>query len=295
MTRGDLLAGIVLSAAGIGVLSAMDATAKSLGAVLSPFQIGFVRYLGAALWLVPVIVLTRGAWPRRRNMGRHAARAALLALTAGLFFYAVVHLPLAIATALWMSAPVYVSLLGVVLLKERFTGGLALAVLLGLAGSLVIVMGGAPIETGSNAKGLAWGAAILAPVSYASALLLLKHHAEDESAASMTLAQSLIAALLFLPLALPGLSVPSGGPWLQIALVGLLGAVGIMLLTTGLRRVPASVFSILDYTGLLWAAAFGALLFAEIPGPQFWAGGGMIVAACAISARAGRRAAPVST
>jgi len=218
-----------------------------------------------------------------------------MALTAGLFFYAVVHLPLAIATALWMSAPVYVSLLGVVLLKERFTTGLALAVLLGLAGSLVIVLGAAPLETGGSAEGLAWGAAILAPVSYASALLLLKHHAEDESAASMTLAQSLIAALLFLPLALPGFSVPDGGPWLQIALVGLLGAIGIMLLTTGLRRVPASVFSVLDYTGLLWAAAFGALLFAEIPGPLFWAGGGMIVAACAISARAGRRAAPVST
>src|SRR5690606_27716874 len=96
-----LLSGILLSAAGIGVLSAMDATAKSLGASLSPFQIGFVRYLGAALWLIPVIAATRGAWPQRRNLRRHALRAALMALTAALFFHAIVHLPLAIATALW--------------------------------------------------------------------------------------------------------------------------------------------------------------------------------------------------
>ena len=290
MTR--VLAGILFSAAGIAVLGAMDATAKSLGASLSPFQIGFVRYLGSALWLVPFIVLTRGAWPKRRNVGRHAARAALMALTAGLFFYAVVHLPLAIATALWMSAPVYVSVLGVVLLKERFTIGLVLAVLLGLAGSLIIVTGGASVGTGDSAEWPAWGAAILAPVSYASALLLLKHHAEDESAAAMTFAQSLIAALLFLPLALPGLGadLPGSPPWLQVALVGLLGAVGIMLLTTGLRRVPASVFSVLDYTGLLGAAAFGALFFAEVPGPQFWAGGGLIIAACALGARSGRAA-----
>lgn len=283
-----LLSGILLSAAGIAVLTAMDATAKALGATLSPFQIGFVRYLGAAIWLIPVIVLTRGAWPRLRNFGRHATRAALMALTAALFFYAIVHLPLAIATALWMSAPVYVSLLGVVLLKERLTGGLVSAVLLGLAGSLIIVFGGAGTGIEGGAEVLAWGAAILAPVSYASALLLLKHHAGDESAAAMTLAQSLVAALLFLPLALAGPGVASNWPWLQMALVGLLGAIGLMLIIAGLRRVPASVFSVVDYTGLLWATAFGALFFAEMPGLSFWIGGGMIIAACAISARAGR-------
>ncbi len=292
MTR--ILAGILLGAAGIALLSAMDATAKSLGAALSPFQIGFVRYLGAAIWLVPVIVLTRGAWPRRQNIGRHAARAALMALTAGLFFHAVVHLPLAIATALWMSAPVYVSLFGVVLLGERLTAGMGLAILLGMAGSLIIILGGAPSDTESSADVLAWAAAIFAPVSYASALVLLKNHAGDESAAAMTLAQSLIAAMLFLPLALPGFSVPSGWLWLQIALVGLLGALGLMLMIAGLRRMPASVFAVVDYTGLLWAAAFGALFFAEIPGALFWVGGGMIIAACAVSARAGRTA-PAST
>ena len=283
MTR--ILAGILLGAAGIALLSAMDATAKSLGAALSPFQIGFVRYLGAAIWLVPVIVLTRGAWPRRQNIGRHAARAALMALTAGLFFHAVVHLPLAIATALWMSAPVYVSLFG---------AGMGLAILLGMAGTLIIILGGAPSDTESSADVLAWAAAIFAPVSYASALVLLKNHAGDESAAAMTLAQSLIAAMLFLPLALPGFSVPSGWLWLQIALVGLLGALGLMLMIAGLRRMPASVFAVVDYTGLLWAAAFGALFFAEIPGALFWVGGGMIIAACAVSARAGRTA-PAST
>ena len=292
MTR--IVAGILLGAAGIAILSAMDATAKSLGAALSPFQIGFVRYLGAAIWLVPVIVLTRGAWPRRQNIGRHAARAALMALTAGLFFHAVVHLPLAIATALWMSAPVYVSLFGIVLLGERPTAGMGLAILLGMAGSLIIILGGAPSDTESSADVLAWAAAIFAPVSYASALVLLKNHAGDESAAAMTLAQSLIAAMLFLPLALPGFSVPSGWLWLQIALVGLLGALGLMLMIAGLRRMPASVFAVVDYTGLLWAAAFGALFFAEIPGALFWVGGGMIIAACAVSARAGRTA-PAST
>src|SRR5690606_35124690 len=161
-------------------------------------------------------------------------------------------------------------------------------VLLGITGSMIIVLGGGPIAM-ENAGALAWGAAIRAPMSYACALLLLKHHSGDESAAAMTQAQTLSVALLLITLALYGLSVAGGWLWLQIALVGVLGAVGLMLIIAGLRRVPASVFSVVDYTGLLWAAAFGALLFAELPGPQFWVGGAMIIAACAVSTRAGRR------
>lgn len=288
---GNTLAGILLGIAGVASLSAMDATAKALGASLTTFQVGFVRYLGAAIWLVPFILVTRGAWPRRRNLRRHAMRAALIALTACLFFYGVINLPLAIATALAMSAPVYVSLLGVLVLKESFAPGLVLAVLLGLAGSMIIVFGGEPVTSAGASGWLPWAAAILAPVSYAAALVLLKHHSADESAASMTLAQSFLASLLFLPLALPGFAPLGPLPWLEIALVGFLGALGFVLLISGLRRIPASVFSVVDYTGLLWAAALGVIFFAERPGPELWIGGGLIIAACVVSTRAGRRTA----
>lgn len=283
------LSGILIGAGGVAMLCAMDAVAKALGASLSTFQVGFVRYLGAALWLVVYIAATRRAWPERRNLHRHAMRGALMALTAVFFFYGVIHLPLAVATALAMSAPIYISLFGIVFLKERFSSGLLIAILLGIAGSLVIVFGGTPVETGGDSDILAWGAAILAPVSYAAAIVLLKHHSSDESAAAMTFAQSLIAALLFLPLAIPGAALPQSALlWGQIALVGLLGALGFLLLIAGLRRVPASVFAVVDYTGLLWAAVYGFVFFVELPEPQLWIGGGLIIAACAMGARAGR-------
>jgi drug/metabolite transporter (DMT)-like permease len=283
------ISGILIGAGGVAMLCAMDAVAKALGANLNTFQVAFVRYLGAALWLVLYMAATRRAWPERRNLHRHAMRGALMALTAVFFFYGVIHLPLAVATALAMSAPIYISLFGIVFLKEQFSGGLLVAILLGIAGSLIIVFGGARIETGGDSGLLAWGAAILAPISYAAAIVLLKHHSSDEGAAAMTLAQSLIAAALFLPLAIPGAALPQGATlWGQIALVGLFGALGYLLLIAGLRRVPASVFAVVDYTGLLWAATYGLIFFTELPGPQLWIGGGLIIAACAMGARAGR-------
>lgn len=289
MKRDEAVTGILLAAGGIAMLCAMDAVAKSLGAHISTFQIAFVRYAGAALWLAAFMLIARAAWPRRENYGRHALRGALIVVTACLFFYGVTNLPLAVAAALGMTAPVYISLLGVVFLKEPVSPAFILAIALGIAGSLIIVFGGEPIQTGGYSSLLAWGAGILAPVSYAAALVLMKHHSTDEGPMAMTLAQSSVAAVIAMPLALPGLAAPPAEIWWQIALIGLLGAVGFILIFGGLKRLPASIFSVVDYTGLLWAAVFGYLFFTEIPQVQLWIGGALIIAACALGMRAAGR------
>jgi Predicted permease, DMT superfamily len=291
MNRTDALHGILLAAAGVATLCAMDAVAKALGAHITTFQVTFVRYLGACLWLALYIALTRSTWPRRENAGRHALRGGLMVVTACFFFYGVTNLPLAVAGALGMTAPIYVSLLGVVFLKEPLTPALLGAIGLGIAGSLVIVLGGDAVVTGGSSSLLAWGAGILAPLTYAAALVLMKHHVTDEPAASMTLAQSGVAALFALPLAAPGPTLPAMEIWWQVVLVGFLGAVGFIFILSGLKRLPASVFAVVDYTALLWAAFYGYVFFAEVPEPALWIGGAAIICACALGMHAARRQA----
>lgn len=284
------LAGLGLGTAGIACLSTMDALVKGVAAHMPVPEVVFVRYLGAALWLMVYIAATRGSWPQGRNLVRHLQRGVLGAVTALLFFYAVTHLPLAIATAIAMSAPIYVSVLGIVFLKEPASPRLAFAVGLGLVGAAIIVLGGtdlansagqAPADGTSDLFG--WIAAFLAPLSYASVLVLLKHHSEDESAAAMTLAQFTIGALVTLPVALNGFTLPPAGLWLHIAAIGLLGTIGFLLLIAGLKRIPASIFAPLDYTGLVWAALWGWLFFAEPIGPTLVLGGILIIAGCTLS------------
>lgn len=295
MKISHALGGLLLGAGGVGTLSAMDAIAKSLGASLPTLEVVFVRYVGAAFWLALFLVLTKKPWPMQKNFKRHALRGSLVALTATFFFYGVTHLPLAVAAALAMSAPIYISFLGIVLLKEPASPTLFFAMFLGIAGSLIIIFGGDPILTTGSSSILAWGAAILAPITYAAIMVLLKHHASDEGAAAMTLAQSAIAALITLPFAIPVLTAPAPSIWGQIALIGLLGALGFLFLIGGLRRLPASVFSIIDYTGLLWATAFGFFFFSEVPEPRLWIGGGMIIAACTIGVWTTRKPTSVTT
>jgi len=285
MTRSN--SGFVLCVSGIALMCGMDAVAKALGASFSPFQIVFMRYLGAALWLGLWIGLTKGAWPRIGDIGRQALRAVMLVATASLFFFAVTHLPLAVVAALGMTAPVYMTLLGALFLKEKMGKWAWLALALGISGSAVIVLGGGALGAGSAAGGdpLAWAAAVLAPVVYAATMALLKHHSGQEEPAAMSLGQSLIAALLVLPLAfgaLPEITMPLAG---QAILIGFLGAVGFLLLLHGLKRMPVSAFAVLDYSGLVWAALFGFVFFHEVPGLQFWLGALLIIAACALNTR----------
>lgn len=276
--------GIAMAAIGIAFMCGMDAVAKALGAELTTFQIVFVRYLGAALWLALWIIVSKGTWPRRSDLPRQAMRAVLLFLTATMFFYAVGQLPIAMVAALGMTAPLYVTLLGALIFAEPITARGWIALALGAAGAAIIVLTGASFNAvGGLGHPLAWAAALLAPLTYAVLLVVLKHHSGREAPETMTMGQSLIAAIIALPFAfgaVPQLSLQSIG---LVALIGLLGAVGFLLLINGLRKIPVSVFAVIDYTGLLWAATFGVVFFHEIPGTQLWVGGALIVAACAIT------------
>ncbi|MBU1304105.1 MAG: DMT family transporter [Alphaproteobacteria bacterium] len=282
--------GLLLGVGGIALVCAMDAVAKALGAELSTFQVVFARYCGAALWLALWIALTGESWPRFADLGRHALRAAMLVATATMFFYAVTNLPLAVVAALGMAAPLYVVLIGAVFLRERVAPASFLALALGMAGSAVIVLGNSGrMDLGVGGSWLAWTAAIMAPVSYAATLAVLKQHSGTETAAAMTLGQSAIASVLVLPLALTTpivITAPVAG---LSALIGFLGAAGFLLLINGLRRMPVSAFAVIDYTGLLWAALFGLVFFGELPGLPFLLGAALIIAGCTAMAMTQRQ------
>jgi drug/metabolite transporter (DMT)-like permease len=282
--------GLLLCFAGMALLCAMDAVAKTLGAHLNAFQIACVRYGGAAIWMVLYIAVRRAAWPDLRNWRRHLARALLMVVTACLFFYGVTHLPLAIATALALSAPIYVSLFGIVFFKERPGPALWIAIALGIVGSGVIVFGG-PLTSGAGGDISGWIAGLLAPITYAAAIVLLKHHSDTEGAEALTLSTAAIAAIVLLPVAVPGFVMPPMSTWWLMPLMGLLGATGFVLLTNGLRTTAASTFAIVDYASLLWAAALGFVFFSEVPGVRFWIGGGLIVLACIVVMRSTGRPA----
>jgi len=279
---------------GVIFLCGMDAAVKALGASLPTFEIVAIRFFSAAIWLALYLLITRDGWPTRANIVQHLQRGLLNVFTATLFFIAITNLPLAIVTALGLTAPIYISLFGIVFLREPVSPSLLAAIGLGIGGALVVVFGNGATFSAGSGNLIAWTAAMLAPIAYAGALLLMKHHSSGESPAGMTLAQSLVSGVVILPFAAVDFVPPPMHIWWLVVLIGFLGAAGFILLITGLKRLPASIFAIVDYTALLWAALYGFVFFKEVPGPSLWLGGAMIIAACFLGMRLARRLVPAA-
>ena len=67
--------------------------------------------------------------------------------------------------------------------------------------------------------------------------------------------------------------------WLLIALLGLIGTFGQILLTTSLRFGAVASVVVMDYSAIIWTTLFGWKVFHQLPPASTWLGAPLIVAA----------------
>jgi len=264
----------------------MTAAAKLLGTRLPLFEIVFVRAALSALatlWLL-----------RRAGEPALGSRRPLLWLR-GLFgfcglscsFYAVIHLPLAEATLLQFTHPLFTVALAALLLGERIERGVILGIPLSVLGVLTVarpaaLFGGTSSALDSFAVGVGLAGAFFAADAYVS----VRHLARTgEHALAIVLSFPLVTTVLSAPLMLRDFVMPSGVEWLWLLCAGAFAQVGQMSLTRGIQLLPASRATVFSYTQLVFAAALGALLFGERPDLWTAAGGALVLGGAWLASR----------
>ncbi|MGS1011399.1 DMT family transporter [Achromobacter anxifer] len=272
-------AGIACVVGGIFFLTLSDANAKWLGAHYNPLQILFLRALIAlpfvatlALWLGGRRVL------RTAHPGLHLARGAINVVSAYCFYLGLRSLPLAEATAIAFAAPLFVTALSVLVLKERVDGKRWLAVLAGFAGVLIVVRPGA--DTFQAATLLPLVTAMLYGVMMITARGINRNEGMLTTTLYIVLGQ-LVCSAVALPLVW---ETPAAADLPYFGAVALFSTLGLALITQGFRIGPASVVAPFDYTGLIWATVLGWIFWQEAPdayaylGSLFIAGSGVYIA-----------------
>jgi drug/metabolite transporter (DMT)-like permease len=280
------IAGIVLLAvAAEGLLTLMDAIIKQLSPRYPTLQIAFLRFAFGMVGAVAYALWTRPGRPTRDATFYNGLRAGLVVLTATSFFFALSLLPLADAIALSFISPVLTALMGTLILGERLDWRIAVALVAGFLGMLLIV-GGKLGSTGLGPEVLMGAAAVLlSAVAYSLNIIMLRHRATRDPLAQIILFQNAGPTLILLLPALWVWVAPSLADLGQFAICGTLGVVAHTMLAHAFARIEAAKLAPIAYVTLVWGVLFGFLFFAEVPGLATLSGAALIVIGTLITQR----------
>ena len=255
-----------------------------------PVEMVFWRSLFAFVFLVPIVLRQGLGKLRTRRPGLQIVRGVFQAGAMILFWWSLTLIPLAKATAILFSGPIFASFGAVFLLGERSRPRRWLAICGGLAGTLIIV------RPGAGTVGFGVLIAVAAAVMFAASKLCIKVLARTDSTTTIVAYMAITVTPITL---IPALFVWTWPPlefYLWILVVAGLGTVAHYFLTQSYRVGELTAVEGVSYTRLIWAALLGYFVFDEIPEIWTWAGSAVIIASAWILASgeaksAGRAAA----
>ena len=252
--------GALLALGGFALYAAHDALIKSLGGAYAPFQIVFFSVL-ISFPMASVMLLgdkqpgtLRPVYP-----GWTALRTAVVVITAAAAFYAFSALPLATVYAILFATPLLITVLSIPVLGEVVGPRRWLAVLVGLAGVLIV------LRPGATEFGLGHLAALVAAFGSAAASVIVGRVGREERSMVLLL-YPMVANVCVMGAILPFVYQPMPlGDFLRMAAVAGLGFVAMLAMLAAYRVAEAVVVAPMQYSQILWAVLYGALFFSEFP------------------------------
>ncbi|MBC7435676.1 MAG: DMT family transporter [Bdellovibrionales bacterium] len=234
--------------------------------------------------------------------GMHVWRSSIGVLSLGAWFYAIAHLPLATAMTLNYMSSVWIAafLVGGALMAWNPTkpgtgplaqGPLVLTVLGGFAGVLMILQPTVEQDQAfAGIVGLLSG--IGAAFAYMQVMALARAGEPETRTVFYFAAGTVVAGAL-------GMLVAGVSPFLwKQALwmlpIGVLASLGQLCMTRAYSNAATLVVANLQYSGIVFAAVYGVLLFGDLMSPMIWAGMGLVIASGIAATVLRERAAPDS-
>ncbi|HRK24546.1 MAG TPA: DMT family transporter [Beijerinckiaceae bacterium] len=274
---------IVLCLVAIGLLTLMNGFIKALTGRYDPLEIAFLRYVVGGSWALLATAWIRPGWPERSILLPQIARGTLGMVSGTSFFFALRDLPLADTFTISFLAPLFVTILAMLFLKERPRALDIVALLLGFAGVLVIALGVGGSGAGRPLFGMS--AAMLSAITYAISIVMLRSLAQSQPHIHMVLFQHWVSALWLLPAVLMVWKTPELADLPVLLLAPLLGVAGHLLMTHAYARMPAARLAPTEYSALIYAITLDSLWFSTSPANDMLLGAIAIILAAALAAR----------
>ncbi|HUF44376.1 MAG TPA: DMT family transporter [Aestuariivirgaceae bacterium] len=285
--------GMVFLTTGIAVFSIQDLIIKLLSGDYPLHQAMVIRSLTALPLLLLLVVLDGGVRmlvsPRP---GLMIGRGIIMFSAYVSFYLGLAALPIAKSVVLYFTAPLFITILSVVMLGETVGPRRWAAVAIGFAGVLVMVRPGSQFFEWASLLPLYSG------LAYAVSQVLTRKLGAVERASTMTfygngvflLGGAVLAAMFWsgdmasaehpsLAFLIRGWVWPTPVDFLLMAGCGIVAAAALTLLTQAYRVAPVNTVAPFEYTAVIWGTLYGWLFWHELPAANTWLGMAIIIGA----------------
>ena len=265
--------GAILALIAFGLFSTHDVFIKTLGAIYSPIQIVFFSVLLS--FPLATIMLMRDAKPGTLlpvHPWWMAVRTVGAVITGVSAFYAFTALPLTQTYAILFATPLLLTLLSIPVLGETVRLPRWIAVIVGLAGVMVV------LRPGTTELPLGHLAAIVAAFAGAFASIVVRKIGAEERTAVMLL-YPMVANFVVMGAALAFVYKPMPAEHLgMLAVIAVMAWIAARFIIAAYQTGEAAIVAPMQYSQILWATGYGLLFFDETPDLYTAVGAGIIIA-----------------
>jgi len=254
------------------IFTSNSAMIRLLSAEVESVQTAFFRAFFSVLLLAPMILTGRvKPWQSQRIQG-HFWRTAMGTTSMVLGFYAVSMLPLADATALAFSQPLFSVVLAALVLREKVRWRRWSATIVGFIGVLVMVRPG----SGSLQPGAA--VALLNALASATSILLVRRLSDSEKPLMILTQFALFSTLLLAGPAIWFWKWPSAWGWALAIGVSISATIGQYFWVQAFAVGEMSAVAPFDYLRLPFAVFVGWMIWSEMPVIWTYVGAAIVIA-----------------
>ena len=240
--------------------SLMTVCVKKIDEAIPIYELVFFRSV-FSLIITSLIIKKKKINPWGKNKSLLILRGLLGTIALLCIFYSIRNMPLSISTVIQYTYPIFISIFAVFLIKERINFNLIIALFMGWFGILIILN---PYQTTSYdidkfAVFIAFTGAITTSLAYIAVKKLSRH----EDIYIIIKYFPLISVITLIPIVYANWITPQINDLIWIIGIGIFTQAGQTFLTLGLKNLPASQASSINYLQVIFGSIWGIYIFGE--------------------------------
>jgi drug/metabolite transporter (DMT)-like permease len=265
--------------AATAMFAVSNGVAKLMTASYPVGEIMFSRSMSSFLCGMILVVPVSGLSVFRTRIPKaHLARGLSQSVSQTFTVIALSMMPLAGATAIGFTAPLFAALVAILVLREAADTTRLAALAAGFVGALVVV------RPGSDSFNMGAAFALANALMYGSVMVAVRRMSRTESTMTLLVWQLATVAGFHSLLLAFGFKVPTPADAALLFASGAVNAMGQLLWTRALALAPATTVAPYYYTLVLWSGLVGFLIWGDTPtiglalGSAIIAGSGFVLA-----------------